>query len=109
MKDRHAIGDAGLDATASLPFQNHNNGYREEARSHGGGHLIHQCSSRSSSVPPPAGRTRPDDIRSIDEKHCSSLTVRRGWRQREGGQSNPGPAIWATPAPTICTGILGHP
>src|ERR1039458_9462708 len=74
MKDRHATGDASLDATASLPFQNHNNGYREAARSHGGSHLIHECSGRSSSVPPPTSRTRPDDIRSIDEKHCSSLT-----------------------------------
>lgn len=40
----------------------------------GGSHLIHECSGRSSSVPPPTSRTRPDDIRSIDEKHRSSLT-----------------------------------
>jgi len=75
MKDRYATRAASLDATASLPFQNDNNGYREAARSHGGSHLIHECSGCSSSVPPPTSRTRPDDIRSIDEKHCSSLTL----------------------------------
>jgi hypothetical protein len=31
--DRHFTGDASLDASASLPFQNHNNGYGEAARS----------------------------------------------------------------------------
>jgi hypothetical protein len=83
MKDRHFTGDASLDASASLPFQHHNNGYGEAARSHGGSHLIHECSGRSSSVPPPTIRTRPDDIRSIDEKHCSSLTFSAGRGQRE--------------------------
>jgi len=92
MKDRHATGDPSLDATASLPFQNHNNGYREAARSYGGSHLIHEYSGRSSSVPPPTSRTRPDDIRSIDEKHCSSLTLRRK-ETAGGGQADPGPAF----------------
>ena len=67
MEDRHVIDDTGLYATASLPFQNHNHGYREAARPYCTLHLIDKCSGRSSSVPPPAGRTRPDHICCINQ------------------------------------------
>lgn len=75
MDDRHVVGQAGLNATTSLPFQDHNNGCGEPTRSRGSSHLFYECSGCSRSVPPPAGRTRADDVRCINEKHSSSLTV----------------------------------
>jgi hypothetical protein len=77
MEDRHPVGYPGLDATSSLPFQDHDNRGGEPARSHRGSHLIHECPGGSGSVPPPAGRAGSDDICSINEQHSPSLIAPR--------------------------------
>jgi hypothetical protein len=78
MDDRHAVDIARLDPIAGLPFQDHHHRSDEPARFQGCAHLIDERSGRSSSVPPPAGRTRPHDVGGIDEKHCSSLIAASG-------------------------------
>ena len=60
---------------ASLAFQHHDDRLGDPSRVDGRPYLVHERSSGSSSVPPPAGRTRPDHICSINEKHCPSLIV----------------------------------
>jgi hypothetical protein len=75
MEDGHTIGDATLDALARLAFQDHDDRLGDASRVNGRSYLVHERSGCSRSIPPPAGRTRPDHIRCINEKHSSSLIV----------------------------------
>ena len=77
VEDRDAIGDAVRDALASPAFQDHDHRLRDPSRVNGGSYLVHEGSGCSCSVPPPAGRARPDHICCIDEKHGSSLIAGR--------------------------------
>ena len=55
------------DAPASLAFQDHDDRLGEPSRLNGRPYLVHERSGGSGSVPPPAGRTRPDHICRINE------------------------------------------
>jgi hypothetical protein len=78
MEDLQAVNNASLDAIPSLPFEDYDNRFGELARFEGSAYLFYERSSRPSSVPPPAGRTRPHDVCRINEKHCSILIVSAG-------------------------------
>ena len=75
VQDRDAVGDATLDALARLAFQDHDDRLGDPSRVNGGSDLVHERSGCSSSIPPPASRTRPDHICCIDKKHNPSLIV----------------------------------
>jgi hypothetical protein len=89
VEDRDATGDSVRDALSSPALQDHDHRLGDPSRVNGSSYLVHESSGCSCSVPPPAGRTRPDHIRCINEKHSSSLIVGR----RAGGlllrRSNP--------------------
>ena len=71
--DRDAVGDPDGDALTSPAFENDHD---RSDNSSGGDrllHLVHEEPGRSCSVPPPTGRTRPDDVRGIDQKHAPIL------------------------------------
>jgi hypothetical protein len=73
VEDRDAIGDSVRYALTSLAFEDHDHRLGDPPRVNGRSYLVHECSGRSCSVPPPAGRTRADHICCIDQKHSSSL------------------------------------
>ena len=60
---------------ASLAFEDHGDRLGESSRANGCPYLVHEGSGCSCSVPPPAGRTGPDHICSIDEEHRSSVMI----------------------------------
>lgn len=67
--DLDAVGDALLNASARDAFEYHHDGRAECGAGGGGANACNELLSRLGSVPPPAGWTRPDDVRSIDEQH----------------------------------------
>jgi hypothetical protein len=73
--DGDAIGEAARDTLACLAFQDHHDGLVEASRVDGSSHPVHERPGRSGPVPPPAGRTRPDHVGSIDQEHRPSVLV----------------------------------
>jgi hypothetical protein len=56
MKNSDAVGYTGLDATASLPFEDHDNGLSQSSRRRRRTNSLHERSGCSWSIPPPAVR-----------------------------------------------------
>jgi hypothetical protein len=75
VEDRDAVSDSVRDALSSPAFQDDDYGLGDPSRVDGSSYLGHESSGRSCSIPPPAGRTRPDHIRRVNEKHNPSLIV----------------------------------
>jgi hypothetical protein len=84
MQDGDAVGHPSLDASASNPFEDYDNGFGKLTRSHRRTNSFYELPGCSWSIPPPAVRPRPDHVRSIDEKHHPSLTD---------------PVLWSSPRP----------
>ena len=72
--DRDAPGLARLHALASLALEDHDHRSGQSFRGNGRSYLIHECSGRPCSVPPPAAGSGSDHIGRVDQNHCSSLT-----------------------------------
>jgi len=69
VEDCDTIPGTSPRALASRAFQHHDDRLDDPSRANGRLHLAHKRSGGSRSVPPPAGRTRSDDIGRINEKH----------------------------------------
>lgn len=70
MDHGHIIGDTLLHAVSSGSFQDHENRFDEPTRTDGFTKLINEPTSRARTIPPPAVRSRANDVRCVDEKHC---------------------------------------
>jgi hypothetical protein len=57
MKNSDALGDARLDATASFPFEDHDNGMSQSSCPRQSANPLHERPGGSWSIPPPAVRT----------------------------------------------------
>jgi hypothetical protein len=77
MEDGDTVGHPCLDGATSNPFEDHDDGFGKSARFHSSTNSFDELAGCSGSIPPPAVRPRPDHVRSIDEQHLSSVTVRR--------------------------------
>jgi hypothetical protein len=69
VQDGDTIRETILSALTSLAFQHHDDGLGDPSGANGSLHSAHERSGSSRSVPPPARRTRSDDVGCINEKH----------------------------------------
>ncbi len=81
VEDGNAVVHAHLNATASGPLEDHDNGFGKLTRSHRSTNSFYEGTRRFWSIPPPSVWTRPDHVRRIDDKHQFRVT---------------GPAVWNT-------------
>ena len=75
MEDGDAFSHSWLDAAAGLPLEDHDNGLGQRSLSDCGANSLYEHPGRSRSILPPAGRTRADHIRRIDQNHDFSRIV----------------------------------
>jgi hypothetical protein len=74
MENSDAVSDALLDAGASSTFEDYDNGLGEPIGFCCSTNSFHEGSGCSWSIAPPPRRSRPNNVRGIDEKHHPSLT-----------------------------------
>jgi hypothetical protein len=67
MQDGDAVGHPSLDAVTSDPFEDYDNGFGKVTCSHCSTNLLDKLSGCSWPISPPAVRSRPDHVRSIDK------------------------------------------
>lgn len=71
--DLNASGDALLRAAASLALQHNDDRLGQPRRTGRTPNALDEIGRRLGAVPPPPGRTRPDDVGGVDEEHEPSL------------------------------------
>lgn len=76
MDDGNSVGLPSFDATSSIAFKDHYNGFGDASRFHCGAYPLDECSGCFWSIPPPTGWTRPDHVGRVDEEHGPSLADR---------------------------------
>ena len=73
MNDGDAVGRPRLDAASGRPFEDHDNRSGKQTGPHRSTNPLHERPGGPRSIPPPAIRSRSDNVRRIDEKHYPSL------------------------------------
>jgi hypothetical protein len=69
------VSDTLFDAVAGSTFQYHDDRLGEPTCSRRGTNALHKLTCCSWSISPPARRTRPNNIRRVDEEHRRSLPL----------------------------------
>ena len=73
MDNLDAVSHALLNALPRCAFEHHHDWRAELGPCGGGANSNNEVVSRLGPVPPPAGRARPHDVRSVDQQHIGKI------------------------------------